>query len=84
MRSVARLREGATVLIVTAAIALPASAQITTGTVSGTVKDAQGLVIPGATVTLVSEAQDTRSTPTVTNENGDFVFPSITAGTVHH
>ena len=32
--------------------ATPALAQITTGTVSGTVKDAQGGVIPGATVVL--------------------------------
>ena len=37
-----------------AALALPASAQITTSTVSGTVKDEQGGVVPGATVTLVS------------------------------
>jgi hypothetical protein len=33
------------------AIAAPAESQILTGTVSGTVKDAQGGVIPGATVT---------------------------------
>ena len=33
-----------------------ASAQITTGTVAGTVKDAQGGVVPGATVVLISEA----------------------------
>ena len=37
--------------------ATPALAQITTGTVSGTVKDAQGGVIPGATVVLISETQ---------------------------
>ena len=34
------------------AAAGPAFAQVTTGTVLGTVKDAQGGVIPGATVTL--------------------------------
>jgi hypothetical protein len=67
--------------LVAATMALPASAQITTGTVSGTVKDAQGGVIPGAAVTLVSEAQGTRSTPAVTSGTGDFVFASVPAGT---
>ena len=37
-------------------------------TVSGTVKDAQGGVIPGATVTLISETKGTRSTPVITND----------------
>ena len=37
--------------------AVHAAAQITTGTVSGTIKDAQGGVIPGATVVLISETQ---------------------------
>ncbi|MEO8483144.1 MAG: carboxypeptidase-like regulatory domain-containing protein [Acidobacteriota bacterium] len=55
------------------------SAQITTGTVSGTIKDATGGVIPGATVTLVSESKNTRSTPVVTSNSGDFVFPNIAA-----
>ena len=36
-----------------------AFAQITTGIVSGSVKDAQGGVIPGATVTLISETRGT-------------------------
>ena len=35
----------------------PALAQITTGTVSGNVKDAGGGVIPGATVVLISETR---------------------------
>ena len=43
--------------------AAPALAQVNTGTVLGTVKDAQGGVIPGATVTLISEARGTRSAP---------------------
>src|SRR5204863_9609111 len=59
----------------------PAFAQVNTGTVLGTVKDAQGGVIPGATVTLISEARGTRSAPVVTNENGDFVFANVTADT---
>ena len=59
----------------------PAWAQGVTGTVSGTVKDAQGGVIPGATVTLISESKGTLSAPVTTNATGDFVFPNITADT---
>ena len=40
-----------------------AFAQVTTGSVAGTVKDAQGGVIPGATVTLISESQGTARRP---------------------
>src|SRR5262249_54450640 len=57
----------------------PVIAQITTGTVTGNVKDPTGAVIPGATVVLISETRATRSAPAVTNENGDFVFPNVTA-----
>jgi hypothetical protein len=63
------------------AAASTASAQITTGTISGTVKDAQGGVVPGATVVLVSEAKGTKSQPAVTNASGDYVFPNVTADT---
>src|SRR5712692_5198491 len=59
----------------------PALAQITTGTVSGNVKDAQGGIIPGATVVLISETRGTKSTPATTDETGTFVFPNVTADT---
>jgi hypothetical protein len=58
-----------------------ASAQITTGTISGTVRDRQGGAVPGATVTLISETQNTRSTPVVTDMSGDFVFVNLRADT---
>ena len=61
--------------------AAPAGAQITTGTVAGTVKDAQGGVIPGATVVLVNDARGNKSSPAITNSSGDFVVPNLTAGT---
>jgi len=61
--------------------ALPASAQITTGNVLGTIKDAQGGVVPGATVVLISETKGTKSAPVVTNAAGDYVFPNVTADT---
>ena len=51
----------------------PAAAQVATGTVAGTVKDAQGGVIPGATVTLISQTRGT-SLDTTANANGDFVL----------
>ena len=75
------------VLTVTAAVALtvfsalPVSAQITTGNVLGTIKDAQGGVVPGATVVLISETKGTKSAPVVTNATGDYVFPNVTADT---
>jgi hypothetical protein len=57
---------------------IPAAAQITTGNISGTVQDAQGGVIPGATVVLVSQSRNTRSSPVVTNETGNYVFANVT------
>src|SRR5215203_1858970 len=50
-----------------------AHAQVT-GTVTGTVKDPQGGVIPGATVTLTSESRGTKLPDAVTNESGNFQF----------
>src|SRR6266480_1941697 len=62
-------------------VSFPALAQITTGTVSGNVKDPQGGVIPGATVVLISETRGTKSAPAVTNETGNYVFPNVTPDT---
>jgi len=75
------------VLLVVASLVLSfvsstrAGAQITTGTIAGTVKDSQGSVIPGATVVLTSETRGTKLAPAVTNESGDFVFPNVTGDT---
>src|SRR5690606_32037815 len=55
-----------------------ASAQITTGTISGTVADSQGGVIPGATVILTSETRGTSSVPVYTSGTGDYTFPNVT------
>ena len=46
-------------IAVCALTARPVWAQITTGTLSGSVRDAQGAVVPGATVTLVSAVRGT-------------------------
>ena len=61
--------------------AVSASAQITTGTIQGSVKDSTGGVVPGATVVLISDTRGTKSVPAVTNATGDFVFPNVTPDT---
>ena len=57
MRGPSESARSTLVMLLTAS--LSAIAQITTGSVVGTVKDAQGGVIPGATVTLTSETKGT-------------------------
>src|SRR5262245_32446320 len=57
--------------------ASPVSAQITTATVSGTVADVDGGVIPGAVVILVSDTRGTRMPDVLTNPDGDFVFVNV-------
>lgn len=59
------------------AMSATASAQITTGTVSGIVKDPQGGVIPGAAVTLTSETRGTKLPDVFTNEAGEFTFINV-------
>ena len=66
---------GSVLLVLAASLA----AQGVTGTITGTVKDTQGGVVPGATVTLISATRGTTSTPVVTGASGDFVFPNVTA-----
>lgn len=67
--------------IVHLATASAASAQLTSGQVYGTIHDAQGAAIPGATLVLISEGRGTRTAPVVTSATGDFVFPTITPDT---
>ena len=58
---------------------LPANAQVATGTISGTVMDNTGAVLPG--VTVVIENQDTAITRSlVTNEAGGYSAPALGAG----
>ena len=72
-----RMSLACAVLVAILAPPLPAAAQLTTGTLAGTLKDPQGLVIPGATVTLTSEARGTQLPPAFTNANGDFTFVNV-------
>src|SRR5262245_59941638 len=56
-----------------------AAGQVTTGTVFGTVKDAQGGVVPGVSLVLTSETRGTKSAPVISSTSGDYVFPNVTA-----
>jgi len=68
-------------LLLVATTSTAVFAQGVTGTLSGTVKDPQGAVVPGATVTVINESQGTEMAPVVTNATGDFVVPNVPAGT---
>ena len=75
------LRHATTIAAIVLVLAAEAAAQGVTGTLAGTVKDAQGGVIPGATITLISDTRGTTLAPVVTNATGDFVFPNVVADT---
>jgi hypothetical protein len=53
--------------------------QVTTGTISGSVKDPSGAVVAGATVTA-NEAEKGMTRTVETNGSGEFVFPSLPSG----
>src|SRR5258706_7203983 len=59
------------------AIAARAAAQDTTGTISGRIADAQGLVVPGVTITATG-SQGPKTT--VTDSEGRFTVPFLTPG----
>ncbi len=60
--------------------AVPLWAQTTSASVSGSVKDSQGAVVPGATVTLTSATKGTVLTA-VSDEQGNFFFAYVTPDT---
>ena len=77
-----RLRSGFVfVLLVAGAIVWSrlVSAQAVTGTISGTVTDTQGQVIPGATVTVVAEATN-ESREAISDSKGDFQVTNLQPG----
>src|SRR5262245_56632886 len=53
---------------------------VQTGTIRGTVKDQQGLALPGATITATSAALQGERT-VVTDTDGNFLFRAIPPGT---
>ncbi|HEX6736744.1 MAG TPA: carboxypeptidase regulatory-like domain-containing protein [Vicinamibacteria bacterium] len=74
-RSLALPVRGALAAILALA-ALPSPAQTTSGSVSGSVRDAQGAAVPGAAVTLTSVRRGT-TLATASDGSGDFVFPAL-------
>ncbi len=57
----------------------PAAAQAVSGTILGTVKDATGAVVPGATVTLLQSETGFRRA-VVTDAKGEYTAPSLPTG----
>src|ERR1700723_2256023 len=61
-------------------VAAPMFAQvIPTGTISGVVKDATGLTVPGASVTAVS-VESNQSRTAMTSSDGAYRFPALPIG----
>jgi len=68
----------AAALLLAAIVAAPALAQTLTGSITGTIKDEQGAVLPGVTVTLTGK-QGTQTQ--VSDSNGVYRFPALEVGT---
>lgn len=74
------LRTWIAIVSLVAALAGVATAQTTTGTLSGHVIDGQGLALPGVTVTVASpNLQGVRTT--ISSSNGDYIFTALPPGT---
>ena len=74
------MRKIAVVIVRALLSAISASAQVLTGSLSGTVMDPSGQVIPGAAVRVTNELNGEERSGT-TNETGDFAFQALVAGT---
>lgn len=75
-----RFFTGLVALAIALALAAPARAQqITTGTINGTVRDAQGLALPGVIVELTNE-QTSNVRQVISNEVGAFTFAAVPLG----
>lgn len=79
MRSVAKYAVAAVLLLALAVLLQPASYAQISGTITGSVYDKTGAVVPGANVTLLSQTGDTRAS--VTDGSGYFAFPGVPPGT---
>src|SRR4051812_11723641 len=72
---------GAILCLLIAGIGTTYAQSVSSGTIQGTVKDEQGGVLPGVTVTLTSPALQVHEMTQVTDENGNYRFVDLPAGT---
>ncbi|HMJ83531.1 MAG TPA: TonB-dependent receptor, partial [Vicinamibacterales bacterium] len=70
---------GLLALTFSAVLSASATAQVDTGSMTGTVKDQSGAIVPGATVTITHEGQGLTLT-SVTREDGTYIFTPIRTG----
>src|SRR5436189_5849757 len=80
MKSQYRFMSAAIAAFMFAVFALGVSAQEYRGTISGTVTDPNGAVIPGAKVTVKNIGTNI-AVNTVTNESGSYTVPFLVPGT---
>src|SRR5262245_23546453 len=67
------------VVALVSAIALPAVAQVTTGTLVGQLRDTSSAILPGATVVVTHDGTGV-SRQALTDANGEFVLSALPAG----
>ncbi|HVU47791.1 MAG TPA: carboxypeptidase regulatory-like domain-containing protein [Terracidiphilus sp.] len=70
----------AVIVILLSAFAWRATAQTSSGTISGRVTDASGAVVPGASIELTEQGTNTSLTARALSD-GNFVFPVVQPGT---
>jgi carboxypeptidase family protein len=75
-----RIWVGVTALLVLSDVVATTAAQTNTGDISGVVRDAQGGVLPGATV-VAEHVESAARVERVTNKEGRYFLPSLRVGT---
>lgn len=78
--STAKIAVSALLAVLLTIVAAPAGAQQITGSLTGTVQDSTGAVIPGAQITLTNDATGTAAR-SETNAQGYFTIAGVFAGT---
>lgn len=73
------MRKHVLLLVLALFAAVSAFAQVTTGSITGTVKDSKGVTLPGATIVATHVPSGTTYS-TVTRGNGQFVLPNMRVG----
>src|SRR5262245_32151520 len=67
-------------IVVALLVALPGFSQTSTATLTGTVRDSSGAILPAVTVT-VTNIDRNAAQMLVTNDAGNYVFPALVPGT---